>query len=106
MEISSVPTDVNKIGAPSVTTVEMEGPSKPQIAPVKESFESSSSSLNDQALHGRGREDEKRQSGEPMKREDILSEILKMRQVKKSTVMINLNNFFVRNSKNEYTIKK
>lgn len=42
----------------------------------------------------------------PMKREEILDEILKMRKVKKSTILINLNNFFQRAGKNEYSIKK
>lgn len=42
----------------------------------------------------------------PMKREDILNQVLKTRQVKKSTVMINLNNFFVRTGKDGYTVRK
>lgn len=42
----------------------------------------------------------------PMKREAILDEILKLRRVKKSTVMINLNNFFVKIDKDKYTVKK
>lgn len=42
----------------------------------------------------------------PMKRENILSEVMKIRQVKKSTVMINLNNFFARVGRDEYTLVK
>lgn len=42
----------------------------------------------------------------PMKKEDILEKLMKMRRVKKSTVVINLNNFFTRVGKDEYTIKK
>lgn len=42
----------------------------------------------------------------PMKKEEILKRLMKMRRVKKSTVVINLNNFFTRVGKDEYTIKK
>lgn len=42
----------------------------------------------------------------PMRREEILEKILELRQVKKSTVMINLNNFFARTGKNKYTLRK
>ncbi len=42
----------------------------------------------------------------PMKKEDILNQVLKTRQVKKSTVMINLNNFFIRTGKDGYTVRK
>lgn len=45
-------------------------------------------------------------SPEPMKRENILSEVMKIRQVKKSTIMINLNNFFARVGRDEYTLGK
>lgn len=51
-------------------------------------------------------EDIIKKQARPMSREDILNEILRMRQVKKSTVMINLNNFFVRTGNNEYTVRK
>ena len=50
-------------------------------------------------------EDILRRSGKPMKRNEILDKILKMRQVKKSTVLINLNNFFVKAGKDAYTVK-
>ena len=43
---------------------------------------------------------------EPMERETIIEKILEARKVKKSTVMINLNNFFERVGKNRYSIKK
>lgn len=46
-----------------------------------------------------------RDSG-PVKCSDILDEVLSLRQVKKSTVMINLNNFFIKVGKDEYTVKK
>lgn len=42
----------------------------------------------------------------PLSREEILTAVLKIRQVKKSTVVINLNTFFARIGKNAYTIKK
>lgn len=42
----------------------------------------------------------------PMTREEVLTQILKIRQVKKSTVIINLNTFFRRVGKNAYSIKK
>ena len=45
-------------------------------------------------------------SGKPLTREEILLEVLKIRQVKKSTVIINLNTFFARVGKNAYTVKK
>jgi DNA-directed RNA polymerase delta subunit len=42
----------------------------------------------------------------PMSREEVIDQVMKMRQVKKSTVMINLNNFFVKTNNNEYTLGK
>ncbi|PIW94182.1 MAG: hypothetical protein COZ86_02470 [Candidatus Moranbacteria bacterium CG_4_8_14_3_um_filter_41_13] len=47
-----------------------------------------------------------RKSDKPLSREEILSQILKIRQVKKSTVIINLNSFFQRVGKDVYTVKK
>ena len=41
-----------------------------------------------------------------LSRDEILSEVMKVRQVKKSTVIINLNTFFSRVGKNSYTLKK
>jgi hypothetical protein len=46
-----------------------------------------------------------RVSEKPLSREAVLVEVLKIRQVKKSTVIINLNTFFARIGKNAYTIK-
>lgn len=46
-----------------------------------------------------------RAAGEPLSREVILARVLEIRQVKKSTVIINLNTFFARIGKNAYTIK-
>lgn len=46
-----------------------------------------------------------RESGRPLTREEILEAVLKVRQVKKSTVIINLNTFFARTGKNAYDIK-
>jgi hypothetical protein len=45
-------------------------------------------------------------SAVPLSREEVLTQILKIRQVKKSTVIINLNTFFSRIGKNAYSIKK
>lgn len=42
----------------------------------------------------------------PLSREEILAQVLEVRQVKKSTVIINLNAFFDRSGKNSYSIKK
>jgi hypothetical protein len=44
-------------------------------------------------------------AGKPLSREEVLAEVLKVRQVKKSTVVINLNTFFARTGKNAYTVK-
>ena len=41
-----------------------------------------------------------------MKKDEILEEVLKVRQVKKSTVIINLNNHFNKNKEGIYTFKK
>lgn len=41
----------------------------------------------------------------PMSREELLQEVLKVRQVKKSTVIINLNTFFTKVGKNIYTLR-
>ncbi|MFH0969140.1 MAG: HTH domain-containing protein [Patescibacteria group bacterium] len=51
-------------------------------------------------------EDILKKNSRPMRKEDILEQALKMRKVKKSTVMINLNNFFQKVGKNEYSVKK
>lgn len=45
-------------------------------------------------------------SDKPLSREEILTQILKIRQVKKSTVIINLNTFFNRVGKDTYSLKK
>ncbi len=42
----------------------------------------------------------------PLAREEILEQVLKVRQVKKSTIIINLNTFFERVAKNTYVSKK
>ncbi len=41
----------------------------------------------------------------PMRRDDILAEVFRIRQVKRSTVIINLNAFFEKVGKDEYTMK-
>lgn len=41
----------------------------------------------------------------PMTREELLQAVLKVRQVKKSTVVINLNTFFAKVGKNIYTLR-
>ncbi len=43
--------------------------------------------------------------GKPMTKEAILTEVLKVREVKRSTISINLNIFFERVGKNLYTVK-
>ncbi len=42
----------------------------------------------------------------PLSRKEALAEVLKVRQVKRSTIIINLNTFFERVGKDVYTIKK
>lgn len=44
-------------------------------------------------------------AGKPLSREEVLAKVLEIRQVKKSTVIINLNTFFARIGKNAYTVK-
>ncbi len=44
-------------------------------------------------------------SRSPMKRDRILDEVLRVRQVKRSTIVINLNTFFEKVGKDEYTVK-
>lgn len=46
-----------------------------------------------------------RAAGKPLSREEVLEKVLQIRQVKKSTVIINLNTFFARIGKNAYTVK-
>lgn len=46
-----------------------------------------------------------RASAEPLSKEAVLARVLEIRQVKKSTVIINLNTYFARIGKNAYTIK-
>jgi len=44
--------------------------------------------------------------GKPMEREDIVSEVLSLRDVKASTVVVNLNSFFKKVGEDKYTVKK
>ncbi len=46
-----------------------------------------------------------RAAEKPLSREEVLAQVLEIRQVKKSTVIINLNTFFARIGKNAYTVK-
>lgn len=46
-----------------------------------------------------------KEKSEPMSREDLLKAVMKVRQVKKSTVIINLNTFFAKVGKNIYTLR-
>ena len=41
---------------------------------------------------------------EPMSREELLKAVMKVRQVKRSTVIINLNSFFTKVGKNIYSL--
>lgn len=50
-------------------------------------------------------EDILRSAGAPLSREEILERVLKIRQVKKSTIVINLNTYFARVGKNIYTFQ-
>jgi DNA-directed RNA polymerase delta subunit len=47
-----------------------------------------------------------RKNETPMKRIDIIKQVLALRQVKKSTVVINLNTFFAKVGKDAYTLKR
>lgn len=47
-----------------------------------------------------------RNADKPLSREEVLTQILQIRQVKKSTVIINLNTYFHRAGKNLYSIEK
>ncbi|MDD5083360.1 MAG: HTH domain-containing protein [Candidatus Moranbacteria bacterium] len=47
-----------------------------------------------------------RKHASPMQRTDIIKEVLALRQVKKSTIVINLNTFFAKVGKDAYTLKK
>lgn len=47
-----------------------------------------------------------KKSAAPMRRDDILAEVFRIRQVKRSTVIINLNAFFEKVGKDEYTVKR
>jgi DNA-directed RNA polymerase delta subunit len=46
-----------------------------------------------------------RKHNEPMKKEAIIKSVLALRQVKKSTIIINLNTFFAKVGKDGYTLK-
>ncbi len=47
-----------------------------------------------------------KEKSEPMSREELLKAVMKVRQVKKSTVIINLNTFFTKVGKNIYTLRE
>lgn len=47
-----------------------------------------------------------KEANQPLERKDILDRITSLRQVKRSTVIINLNTFFARVGKSAYTLKK
>jgi DNA-directed RNA polymerase delta subunit len=50
-------------------------------------------------------EDVLKTAGKPLTRDEILDRVLKVRRVKKSTIVINLNTFFTRVGKNAYMLK-
>lgn len=50
-------------------------------------------------------EDILKENEKPMERDEILDRISKIRQVKKSTILINLNNFFEKVEKDKYTVR-
>ncbi len=45
-------------------------------------------------------------NNKPLNRDEILKKVLEIRQVKKSTIVINLNNFFTKSKEGTYSIKK
>lgn len=45
-------------------------------------------------------------AGRPMMKEEIISKVLEVRQVKKSTIVINLNNYFSKSKNGTYSLKK
>jgi DNA-directed RNA polymerase delta subunit len=47
-----------------------------------------------------------KKSNQPMERNEIMNKILTVRKVKKSTVLINLNNFFQKEGRDKYSLKK
>lgn len=47
-----------------------------------------------------------KETAKPMTREELLQAVMKVRQVKKSTVVINLNTFFTKVGKNIYTLRE
>jgi len=47
-----------------------------------------------------------REHKKPMTREEIVAEVFKVRNVKESTIIINLNAFFERVSKDRYDLKR
>ncbi|EKE19780.1 MAG: sigma-70 region 4 protein [uncultured bacterium] len=47
-----------------------------------------------------------KKSDKPLGREEILTKVLEIRHVKKSTIVINLNNYFAKSKTGTYTIKK
>jgi hypothetical protein len=51
-------------------------------------------------------EDILKKNKKPMKKNEILTQALAVRKVKRSTIVINLNNFFERNEEDTYYIKK
>lgn len=51
-------------------------------------------------------EDIFQKNNNPLERDEIISKILEVRKVKKSTILINLNNFFQKTGKNQYFIRK
>lgn len=46
-----------------------------------------------------------KQAGKPLSKEEIFERVSKMKNVKKTTVFINLSHFFVRSAKNTYRVK-
>ncbi len=96
MEISSLPTDINKIGVPSSPAIEAEDRNKPQVAPVQGSFESGASSLNDRALHGRSSQEEKGRAMaqlSPEELEKVVAEVQKRLEAIGSNLSLGLTKY-------------
>ncbi|MEN8257436.1 MAG: flagellar protein FlaG [Thermodesulfobacteriota bacterium] len=53
----NVSADVKVVGQPLVSTVEMKDKTKPQVAPVAKSGDTAEGALDDQALHGKLKEE-------------------------------------------------
>jgi DNA-directed RNA polymerase delta subunit len=47
-----------------------------------------------------------REAGKPLAKQEVVDAVLKMRQVKVTTIAINLNSFFVKDAEGRFSLKK